>query len=199
MSESPVKHRKGKPLKSGERQVIRNIYLSLKKDNPHTTIKDIANKTASSCGVSKASVFNIISEFKQKGKNETPTKTRNRKKLNEKLSEFEKMAIRRIMHSFYFNNELPTVDKVLKKVNDDNDLPNFSKTTFRRVLKILNFRYVSRKRNTYLMERHDIIEWRRNYLRKIRQFRQENKKIYYLDETWCNAEHTKKKSGWILK
>jgi hypothetical protein len=32
--------------------------------------------------------------------------------------------------------------------------------------------------------------WRRNYLRSIKQYRQEGKKNYYLDESWLNEGHT---------
>ncbi|KAK9707615.1 hypothetical protein QE152_g27727 [Popillia japonica] len=42
-----------------------------------------------------------------------------------------------------------------------------------------------------LIERQDIILWRRRYLNSIRKFRSEGRKIYYLYETWINAGHTK--------
>ncbi|XP_072389489.1 uncharacterized protein [Diabrotica undecimpunctata] len=35
--------------------------------------------------------------------------------------------------------------------------------------------------------------WQREYLQKIRAYREEKRKIYYLDETWLNAGHTKSK------
>lgn len=43
------------------------------------------------------------------------------------------------------------------------------------------------------MERNDIINWRRKYLKSIRKFRSEGRPIYYLDETWLNEGHTKGK------
>lgn len=189
--DSVTKNKRGKPLKSGQRKIVRNIYLTIIKDNPGVAIRDIAEKVADSTGISKSSVFNIMREFRLKGKNVTPTKTKNRKTLADKLSDFDKSAIRRKIHSFYLKNELPTVDKVLRVVNDDTDLPNFSRSTFQRVLKLMNFKYVSRKRNSFLIERTDIVLWRRDYLRRIRQYRRENRKIYYLDETWVNAGHTR--------
>lgn len=191
--DSVTKNKRGKPLKSGQRKIVRNIYLTIIKDNPGVAIRDIAEKVADSTGISKSSVFNIMREFRLKGKNVTPTKTKNRKTLADKLSDFDKSAIRRKIHSFYLKNELPTVDKVLRVVNDDTDLPNFSRSTFQRVLKLMNFKYVSRKRNSFLIERTDIVLWRRDYLRRIRQYRRENRKIYYLDETWVNAGHTRGK------
>lgn len=44
-----------------------------------------------------------------------------------------------------------------------------------------------------LIERDEIGVWRRKYLRTIHRMRQELRKIYYLDETWLNAGHTRNK------
>lgn len=53
--------------------------------------------------------------------------------------------------------------------------------------------YQKRNRNSSLKEKNDIITWRRQYLRKIRKYREDGTPIYYLDETWVNAGHTVKK------
>ncbi|XP_072380521.1 uncharacterized protein [Diabrotica undecimpunctata] len=81
-------------------------------------------------------------------------------------------------------------NKVLAAVNDES-LPNFKRSTFHKFLKSLDFKYVRRGRNSALLEREEIILWRRNFLKSIKKFREENRKIYYLDETWVNAGHTK--------
>ncbi|CAH1992238.1 unnamed protein product [Acanthoscelides obtectus] len=94
-------------------------------------------------------------------------------------------------------NEIPTIDKILKQVNDDEDLPNFKRSTFHKLLKELDFRFLKTGRNSLLIEKEEIVIWRREYLRKIRQFRAEGRKIYYLDETWVNAGHTQGKV-WTL-
>lgn len=38
-----------------------------------------------------------------------------------------------------------------------------------------------------MIERDDIVHWRREYLRKIRKYRNEGRHVYYLDETWANT------------
>ena len=55
----------------------------------------------------------------------------------------------------------------------------------------MNFRYVKRGRDSALTERNDIILWRRKYLQTIKLVRQNGRKVYYMDETWVNAGHTK--------
>ncbi|GFQ67084.1 DDE_3 domain-containing protein [Trichonephila clavata] len=54
----------------------------------------------------------------------------------------------------------------------------------------MGFKFEKRKRQVVLLERQDIILWRRNYLRKTRNLRQENAPIYYLDESWVNEGHS---------
>jgi hypothetical protein len=55
------------------------------------------------------------------------------------------------------------------------------------------FRHGKPNRKSLLIERKDIITWRRRYLRAIKKIRQERRPIFYLDETWLNAGHTKQK------
>ena len=75
-------------------------------------------------------------------------------------------------------------------MNSDTQLPKMTKVTLFRVLKDLNFVFAKRKRDSALIEREDIIAWRHRYLRAMRQFRRDNRMIYYLDETWINAGNT---------
>jgi len=90
-------------------------------------------------------------------------------------------------------NEPPTLAKVHSSVRSDPDLPNLSISTIHRIMKELGFVYSTRKRNSVLIERPEITEWRHRYLRKIKQHRKEGRNIVYTDETWVNAGHTKPK------
>ena len=38
-----------------------------------------------------------------------------------------------------------------------------------------------------LIDREDVVLWRRKYLRHIKQYREEGHLIYYLDETWVHT------------
>ena len=40
-----------------------------------------------------------------------------------------------------------------------------------------------------LIERSDIVVWRRNYLRTIKEMRNQRRNKFYLDETWINEGH----------
>ena len=80
------------------------------------------------------------------------------------------------MHEFYFRNELPTINKVLKSVNDDTDLPTFKKRTFYHLQKELHFTYSRRGRDSTLIDKNEIIVWRGKYLRQIKSLREEGRK-----------------------
>ncbi|XP_057671272.1 uncharacterized protein LOC130903016 [Diorhabda carinulata] len=60
----------------------------------------------------------------------------------------------------------------------------------------INFKYLKRSHKSVLIERDDIVRWRRQYLTSIKCYRSEGRPIYYLDETWLNEGHTKAKV-WI--
>lgn len=109
----------------------------------------------------------------------------------EKIDDFDKNCIRRIFHSFFLSNEIPTISIVLEKVNADVSQPKYKRSTFYSILKLLDFKFKKRCRNSILIEKEEIVEWRRRYLRQIRTYRSEGRKIYYTDETWINGGHTK--------
>ena len=48
------------------------------------------------------------------------------------LDNFDQTAIQLKVHKFFRRNEVPTIDKLLKEVNDDPRLPNFKRSTFHR-------------------------------------------------------------------
>lgn len=80
------------------------------------------------------------------------------------------------------------MDNVLKSVNEDDDLPNFKRTTFQKLLKKLQIKYLKRSRKSALIEKREIVRWRRNYLQFFSKMREDGRKIYHTDETWINEE-----------
>lgn len=80
--------------------------------------------------------------------------------------------------NFYF--------QVQQAINEDDMLANVSKSTAYKIIKELNFKYAKRNRNSCLIDREDIILWRKKYLITVQQYRREGKVIYYQDETWLN-------------
>nr|CAH7758097.1 unnamed protein product [Callosobruchus chinensis] len=189
----PKKRAKELHFSVSEKQIILNIYKHEMQQRNDLSVEEIVCKVAMISGVSRSSVYRIIREYKSNHLLADPKKYPPRKKINNSIDDFESGAIRRIVHNFFFRNEFLTVDKVLKVVNDDKDLPSFRRSTFYKLLKEMGFQYKKRGRDSLLLEKEEIVIWRREYLRKIKKFRAENRNIYFLDETWANAGHTQQK------
>ncbi|CAH1961997.1 unnamed protein product [Acanthoscelides obtectus] len=189
----PRKRSKKRQLSAEMKEVILNIYKMEREENEASTIKEIVVKVSHKVGVCRASVFNVLRQYKKNHTFSEPMTSKHRKSIVKSLDEADKHAITRKVHEFFFRNEIPTIDKVLQEVNGDTTLPNFKRSTFHALLKHLNFKLKKRGRNSLLLDREEIVLWRRDYLTKIGKYRNQNRKIYYLDETWVNAGHTTSK------
>lgn len=147
-------------------------------------------------GIGQRTIQATLSEYKSQGTVSSPSKKRCRPTVVNKIDEFDKNAIRLKIHNFWRNREVPTISKMLTVINEDETLPNMKRTSFQSVLKDLQFQYVKKNRNSALLEREDLITWRRTFLTKIKHYRAQNRPIYYLDETWVNAGETHSRS-WL--
>ena len=63
-------------------------------------------------------------------------------------------------------------------------------STMWRVLWRLSFRYKKRSNKRKLYEKPAILASRANFLRGVREVRQQGRPLVYLDETWCNQHHS---------
>lgn len=149
-----------------------------------------------SSGIGQRTIQTTLSEYKNHGTVSSPIKTKTRPTILDKIDDFDKNAIRQKIHGFWRNREVPTISKMLTAINEDQTLPNLRRSSFQKVLKDLQFEYVKKNRNSALLEREDLITWRRNYIDKIRHYRMQNRPIYYLDETWVNAGETHSRT-WV--
>jgi len=194
---SPVaRNRRAKVVGKNQKILIVNAckkFVGTQHCNKTSALHCVAEET----GISVCTIRKIISEYEANGTVESPRRSRPRQRtIFNCLDEFDRNAIRMKVHSIYLRGEIPNLDKVLREINDDDTLPNFSRTSLFRVLKKLNFVYKRRSRDCMLIDRDDIICWRRNYLRKLRQYRAEGRKIYFTDETWVTSGHTTSKA-WV--
>lgn len=198
VSTSPVtQNQRGKLVSCQQRQMIINLFK--KYDGNEAIAKkkktDLLQNISMNTGISVRTIFRVVNSYIQERNVTSPKRNRDRyhSTLFAQMDECQLNGIRRLVHSFFFKNEIPTVDKVMLVINDDPDFPNFKRTTFWKLLKKLNFVYQKRGRNSILLDRGDIVTWRRSYLRSIKKYRHEGRPIYYLDETWINAGHTTSK------
>lgn len=105
------------------------------------------------------------------------------------INDFDKNAIRRMVHSFWFNRELPTIEAILTAVNKGLSKSKIDYTSLKILLTDLNFEFTNINGNSIVMENRDLISWRKKYLTAIQQFRNEGRPIYYLGDTWASPSN----------
>ncbi|XP_050064347.1 uncharacterized protein LOC126553236 [Aphis gossypii] len=185
---SPVKRNpRGKFVCSRQKEMIINAYKSKLEANPKLAIREARVILSKELGIGITTISNTLSEYRNFKTVSSPNRTKIFKNINVKVDDFDKEAIRRKVHQFWVNRELPNLNKILSVVNEDDTLPDFALTTLWRLLKSMGFQFSKRGRNSALIENDDIRAWRRRYIRDIRKYREEGRPIYYLDETWVNA------------
>lgn len=179
-----------------------NVYCFFRQNCKDSTVEKVVDVTAAACGVSNTIVYECKREFKnftnglssaiKDGRKKTKTPDRSNCK---KYPEWVESQVRNLVHrDFFMKNVPPTLKKVHDAIRNDPVLPNISLSGLHKILLRIGFVYTSRKRNSLLMERPDITEWRHKYLRAIKKHRKEGRNIIYTDETWVNAGHVRNKA-----
>lgn len=167
--------------------VVLNVHDALVHEDPTCTVRSLVSKCANMTGVGETTIYKLLKQRKN-GLIMEPAKKPPGKKPIE-IDDTVKRAIRSKVHSFYLNKQIPTIDKVLSAINDDEDLPTIRRTKLWKILHELNFVWTKHDRRSVLTEKDEIVCWRRQYLREIRTLRAAGKTIFYLDETWLNEAH----------
>ncbi|KAL4154003.1 hypothetical protein QTP88_001836 [Uroleucon formosanum] len=184
---TPVKKNPcGKFVGSRQKQMILNLYKRKIDEQPSITVKEVMKLLSRDTGIGQNTIQRTIAEYKNAKPIKSPNKKKIRLTFKEKVDDFERNAIRKKVHDFWFSRQVPTLDKILISVNSDPTLNTYKRTNLYYLLRELNFTYCKRGRNSALIERDDIVLWRTKYIQDIRKYRQEGRSIYYLDETWAN-------------
>ncbi len=131
-------------------------------------------RTAKCGGISTRAIYRILDELNVTGKlsNNAPV-IKSRKDIMEKLDRFDKEAIERLVHQGFrevaqdIDTPYVTLSGLHKKLMDDPTLPRMSASTLQKVLHCLGYRHVTSgvDRNILLLERDDIVDWRKWYVR----------------------------------
>ncbi|XP_070386583.1 uncharacterized protein [Dermacentor albipictus] len=83
------------------------------------------------------------------------------------------------------------VEKITNEFWKRMDLSSLKWCTVRCLLVEIGFKHEKGSRNSLLIDRDDIAEWRNRYLRDMERYRAEGRKIFFLDETLVTAGHTR--------
>lgn len=122
-----------------------------------------------------------------------------KERVNQKLAKIDKSGkqfIRRTIYKMYQENQVPTLECIQRKLLDYPDYNNKSLETLRQILLDCRFRHKKLDKQIVIMESQRIVRLRQDYLRKIKNFRDSNRHIVYLDETWFDS-HYVVNYGWF--
>ncbi|XP_030034092.2 uncharacterized protein LOC115450236 [Manduca sexta] len=157
---------------------------------------------AEATGVSARTVMRIVSEGKVSLHNTgqvtfaCPPKARERKKkIN--IDDAGMGAIRQKIHHFYtVDKTIPSIGRLNAALKKDGTI-NCGTTYLRELLHKMGYSFKKYESNKYkrpiLVEKPIIGERRVTYLRAIRQYRYQNRRIYFLDETSVHCSHNNSK------
>ena len=190
---------KGKVLHSQTREVVANVYKFMRREveeGAPIKFKAVQERVAEATGVSLSSVRRIKSELDalQSGESvsfTTPHKERPRRSPKATLDNFNEAVVRRAVNDFYIvEKQRPTLKKIHRELKS---LINFdgSISTLSKILKTLGFKWKKTRTNRQILTEHNNIRTQRiAYLRAIRKYRNENRPIIYMDETYIHSSHT---------
>lgn len=150
--------------------------------------KNPLEKTVDVTGTPKTTVWRIVTSGPKK------RKVRCDKGTFKKFTPADEDLVRRHIYGLYKNNVVPTMSTLYKKLKEDGII-RCGKNTLYQFVKSIGFAFKNVEKNECLMETEIIRKWRYEYLENIQQYRQENRPIIYLDETWYDT-HDIIKKGW---
>ncbi|CAC5406182.1 unnamed protein product [Mytilus coruscus] len=109
------------------------------------------------------------------------------------VDDFDKYAIRQKIHKFYtVRRQLPTIDRLYESLKCDINIPG-SKSLLK-IVKELGFKWKrSQTKRKVLIEKDAIVEKRIKYLHRIKDYREKDTNLVYIDETWIDTAYTAKK------
>lgn len=159
MAQMEVKKMKqGMSYSCKEKTIILNVFKYFRQQYPDKCVTDLVRRTAKATGCSEKSIFQFRKEEASVEGFKEPSKTKVRKNININSRDIKydsnvRQSIRDIIYELKYKNIVPSLNTILKQVNADTQLPNFSVMTLRRLLFDMGFFYEKNGNKSILVER----------------------------------------------
>lgn len=176
-------------LTTDAKEIVLNVYNGLVDLDKMTAI-EARKKTSLLTKVP----LNTVNDIVMLGAK--PRKKRNDSEKFRKVTLRDVNVIRHTVYAMYIENTIPTLDSLKQKLISEGTGIECSRTTLWEVLKKNGFKYTKIDKRQAIMETDRICKWRYNYLSDITKYREENRNIFYLDETWYDT-HDIIEKGWV--
>ena len=109
------------------------------------------------------------------------------------FDEFDVNCLSRLIMGYYKRKpaEIPTLDKIYEDALQLPEFPAVSRSTVYKLIKKQGFAFKKRNVKMQVYQRLDVVASRHRVLRLLQEYRQLGYEIFYQDELWCNAHHTR--------
>ncbi len=184
-------------------------FIEKEKNGSSIPLNNVTDRLVAILGISRRSVFVLKDEMKELKEDQEefvrftrssstslsptpllPVKHPGRPKVQ--LTNFEQDTIRLTFHLLLKDKVYPTVENLLSTLlSQYPEFPIQSKTSLRREMKVLGFKYRETKKSKILMDSVAFQAQRAVYFRKLDQLRSSNSVLYYHDETWLSKNEEK--------
>ncbi|CAH0561293.1 unnamed protein product [Brassicogethes aeneus] len=151
------KMKQGMSYTGKEKTIILNVFKYFKAEYSDLCVTEIVRRTAKATGCSEKSIFMFRKEEKTGFKEPSKTKVRKNININSRYIKYDdnvRQAIRTIIYDLKYKNVVPSLSTILKSINGDESLPNFSIMTLRRLLFDMGFYYEKDGRKSILVEKN---------------------------------------------
>ncbi|XP_076298376.1 uncharacterized protein LOC143217712 [Lasioglossum baleicum] len=185
--------KRGQTIRSDARNIVRQLIIKCDEEartgQLRNNIKQANFRISDYSGVSISSISRLRKgdlESDGEEKLSSPGKKRPRKSVKD-CSEDTKITIRNVIYSFYTEKKIvPSGPMLLAAIQEKIYFP-WKLHSFYRLLRSMGFKW--RKSNNIrkvLTEGPNIVAWRGKYLKAISYYRQQNRNIVYVGETWVD-------------
>ena len=137
--------------------MIVNCYKSKLSENPKITLRECRIAISKELGIGQRTVSTTITQYNTTKTVVSPSKNRIKKSYKDTFDEFHRNVVRQHVHAFWQNKTIPTLAKIFTSVQNDDSLPPISQTNLYHLLKLMNFEYCKRSRNSALIEKDEIV------------------------------------------
>lgn len=139
--------------------------------------------------------YSTVSRIVNARKDCLPKTVKKSKKVADSFSDVELKEMRTIIYNMYDKNEVPTLEGIKKEFNKRGFPFPYCLATLRLILHKMSFTYKTINKKLTIIESERLKRHRTEFIVKIRQYRQENRPIIYLNETWYDTHDILKKDG----
>ncbi|XP_044254042.1 uncharacterized protein LOC123004713 [Tribolium madens] len=152
------KMKQGMSYSCKEKTIILNVFKYFRIQFPDKCVTEIVRRTSKATGCSEKSIFQFRKEEASAEGFKVPSTTKIRRNININSRDIKydstvRQAIRNIVYELKYKNIVPSLNTILKQVNGDPQLPNFSLMTLRRLLFDMGFCYEKNGNKSVLVEK----------------------------------------------